>query len=223
MNLGTIVSFCTAKLNMTDNLTRDQAKLFAQLRWKMIWDEENWRQCRHEVAATIPSGTEEATLPAEADFVVFARIDGNREIYPSNDLAAASMDPAGIGLPGYTFAYSNYAKDSSGNARVRFHRPLDAARPIIFVCKRKCVELVNDSDTPLISGVDQCLIALTMGDLYEWARQFGKAQVKFQEGLQLLQKMKDIETQQSGRVSRIVPIDDGSYSWQSDCGTYLKQ
>jgi hypothetical protein len=204
---------------MTDNLTKAQAKTFAQLRWKMIWDDTNWRQARHEVEATIAANTEEVTLPAEVETVIMARIDGNREIFPTTDLVAMSSDPSGIGSPGMTLAFSNYAKDSAGNARVRLHRPLDQARTILFVCKRKCVELVNDSDTPLISGIDQCLIAFVMGDLYEWVRQMGKAQLKYQEGIGLLGKMQEIETQQSGRIVRIIPMDGGEYDFNGSMNT----
>jgi hypothetical protein len=58
-----------------------------------------------------------------------------------------------------------------------------------------------------------------MGDLYEWLRQFSKAEWYFKKAAILLEKMKDIETVQASEVRRIIPfVDtlDGEYGAGAD-------
>lgn len=71
--------------------------------------------------------------------------------------------------------------------------------------KRKCIELESDSDAPEINGVDNALMAFAQVDMYERARQLGKAQVKGQEALALLQQLKTVAVAQESHRMQIVP------------------
>lgn len=71
--------------------------------------------------------------------------------------------------------------------------------------KRKCIELEADSDAPEINGVDNCLMAFAQVDMYERARQMGKAQLKGQEALALLQQLKLVAVAHESTRMQIVP------------------
>jgi hypothetical protein len=175
-----ISDYCAASLGFPDATTKTQAKEFARLRWKMIWDALIWRQSRVRKTMSVTAGTQVVTMDSDVQKVLAVRIDGQRELMPSDDLAQMALDPAGADTSGDAVAFMPEPSDSSGNARIRLHRPPLANCTLLLICKAKCTPLVNDSDSPTLDGVDQCLIAYTLGDLYQWARQGSRAQIKFQ-------------------------------------------
>lgn len=81
--------------------------------------------------------------------------------------------------------------------------------PIIALGKRRIRPLRNDSDEPMIRGVDNALIAYVTGDMLERGRQYAKAQVKFSEGDRLLASLRNLERSQSGHVQLITPDSNG--------------
>lgn len=217
MTLLEIATFCAETLGMTDNLTIEQAKKFARARWKMVWDAANWKQAHLEVLDTVPAGVEEVELPAEAAFVTGVRIAGNRELLPSDATTQLAVDPMGFGNGGPTYAFSPMPKSDTGAARIRLHRKLDQAQELLVICKRKCPELAADGDTPLIAGIDQCLIAFTLGDLYRWLRAFPKANELYSEATAHLMQMKQIETVQTAQTVRLIPyIEPSGYQCGND-------
>lgn len=211
MNLLEIATHCAETIGLTDNLTITQAKKFARLRWKMICDQVNWRQLRREVLGSVPANTEEVVLPDDVELVLGVRIGGNRELLPSSDLSQLAMDPAGFGASGATLSFSPGPKNTAGRATIRLHRPLSQDTQVLLLCKLKCPALDNDSDTPLIAGVAQCLCAFTLVDLYRWMRQFSKAEAMTQEATAHLARMVDLETSQAATVARFIPYVEPGY------------
>jgi hypothetical protein len=217
MTLAEIANFCAETLGMPETQTIAQAKKFAQARWKMIWDFADWKQAHHEVIAPVPAATEEVELPVEVELVKAVRIGGNRELLPSSQITQIGIDPAGFGNSGPTYAFSPVARSDAGAVRIRLHRPLSEEQELLFLCKRKCAELAADTDKPLIPGVDQCLIAFTLGDLYRWQRQHTKAAELYQEAQAHLQQMVRLETIQTAQTVRFVPFTEpGGYSSDVD-------
>lgn len=74
--------------------------------------------------------------------------------------------------------------------------------------KAKAPSFSEDSDEPVIQGIENCLLAFAQGDMLERERQYGKAQLCYQEGVALLDRLKAIEVVQAAHNKRIVP-DDG--------------
>lgn len=207
MTLLDIATYCASSLGLNDNLTLTQAKKFAALRWKMIWDAANWNLSRGQAAVAIVGGTETAVMPSDVQLVLAVRIGTDRELLPSHDLTELALNPAAFGSVGETLTFSQAGKDGSGNVQIRLHRPTTQAATLLVLYKKKCTELVADGDTPLIPGVDQCLIAFALGDLYRWQRQHSKANNLYMEANAHLGKMIELETVQSGRIARIIPYD----------------
>lgn len=76
---------------------------------------------------------------------------------------------------------------------------------ITVLCKRRCVELRHDNDTPQISNLDDSLIAFALADLLERERQFAKATVKTQEAVALANEMLLAEREQQQNHIQIIP------------------
>jgi hypothetical protein len=218
MTLDEIVTYTSSKLGITHAAARAQARLFAQMRHRMLWNEQNFRQTRHQATVPVNAGTQDVTLPAEFEFVTGCRWAGRYELLGVSDLGALAANPGGYDAAGPVLAFVPLGKDAAGNAIIRLMQVPQSAGALLVIGKRKCVELVNGTDSPLIPGEDQVLCEFVMADLYEWLRQFGKAQAFLQRAAILLQKMVEIETQQTAEVRRLIPIeqqmdDDTSGDW----------
>lgn len=205
MTLADIKEYCAGKLGLDDVHTKDQAGVYARNRWRMLWNNQLWRQTRHVDTISVPAGTQEITLPVEFEFALAVRWGDSRLLTATLDISALAMDPAGWSLPGAVMGFSLMPRTSEGRARIRLHRVPDQAGTLLVIGKRTCIELVADTDTPLLTGADECLCAFVMGDLYQWMRQLGKAQVFFQEANALLAKMVEIETAQPTESRQLTP------------------
>lgn len=213
MTRAETVTYTTGKLGITDAAALTKAAEFYDARWSMLWNEENWRQTRYQQTVAVGVGTQDVTLSSNFEFVKVCRWAGNYELLPTSGTAALASNPYGYDTAGPVLGFEQLAKDSNGNVQIRLLQIPNEAQSLLVIGKRKVLALGN-SDTPPIPGADQVLNEMVMGDLYEWLRQMTKAQYFFQKGTVLLQKMKDIETQQSGEIQRIIPIEqtleDGS-------------
>lgn len=71
--------------------------------------------------------------------------------------------------------------------------------------KRPIRPMAESNDLPMIAGLDNVMIAFGQADMLERGRQYAKAQVKVQEGMELLKMAKDLEQNQSARIQQIIP------------------
>ena len=89
--------------------------------------------------------------------------------------------------------------------RIHFHSTPQNARTGLLLFKRTFQPLLNDSDAPLIGGIDNALLCAAESDMLEGQRQYGKAQAKMQEAVAMIGTMQDLERQQSANLIRIIP------------------
>lgn len=212
MNLGELKSFTAAKLGLSDSITQAQAGEFAKARWRMIWNHYLWRQSRILAEVAVAQGQQEVVLPAEVELVLAARWNTSIGLSADLDLSVFSANPSTWTAPGPILGYSPMSRDVAGLSRIRLNRAPEQAGVVLVMGKRTCVALVADADTPLISGTAECLVAFTMGDLYQWMRQFTKASAFHQEAQALLAKMVEIETSQTTETRQLLP-----YVHQLEC------
>lgn len=217
MTRAEIISYCTAKLGLTDSSATTVAGTFLDARHAMIWNEELWRQTRYQETVSVAAGTQDITLGANCEFVTACRWAGLHELMPMSDQSALSLDPAGYDATGAVLGFVPLGKTSAGLAQIRLMRKPAQDQTLLVLGKRKLLAL-GSGDTPPIPGEDMTLIEFVMGDLYEWLRQLSKAQYFYQKGGILLQKMKEIETAQTAEIRRIIPTEqvlDGAYGQDS--------
>lgn len=204
MTKSDIITFCTEKLGITDAAAQAQAGRFVDLRHSMIWNEHDWRQARWQETIAVAAGTQDVTLDAQCELVRGARWAGQQELLALNDAAALALDAPGYDQPGPVLAFTPLGKDTAGRPVIRLQRKPAKAGTLLVFGKRRPVPL-GANDTPPIPGEEQALCEWVLGDLYEWLRQLGKAQVFFQKGIALVERMRQLEAEQSGEVRRIVP------------------
>jgi len=85
---------------------------------------------------------------------------------------------------------------------------------LMALVKKKSIALEEDGDTPELRNIDNCLLAFAQGDMWERARQLGKANAKFTEATALLGQLKSMHVWQEHTQIRLVPEVDspaGSY------------
>ena len=76
--------------------------------------------------------------------------------------------------------------------------------------KRRCKDLIHDSDSTEIEGFDNMILAAAISDMYEGARHLNKAASKVAEVQGLMQIAIDLEKEQSASMPRLIP-DEGSW------------
>ena len=89
--------------------------------------------------------------------------------------------------------------------RIRLLETPEDATTVRVLGKRKCPRFSDDNDQPPVRGMENLLIAMAQGDMLERERQYGKANLKFQEGVALLNQFKAEETIQQAHNQRIIP------------------
>lgn len=215
MTLAEIKTYTTSKLGLTDATALAQAELFAKARWRTIWHEADWKQARYQESVSVGAGTQDITLNAKFDTVKACRWAGQNELGSVNDVAAMQLDPIGYDASGTPVAWIPLGKTAPGGVlQIRLVRKPDVAGTLLVIGKRKPIELTtgtadadNVQEVP-IPGGSECLCEFVMGDLYEWLRQFSKAEWYFKKAAICLEKMKEIETAQASELRRIIPYSE---------------
>lgn len=78
---------------------------------------------------------------------------------------------------------------------------------VTFLCKRKYPGMSSDSSTPALRNCENVLLAFGQADMLERQRQYGKSQLKIQEGQTMLSILLDLERNQSASEARVIPED----------------
>lgn len=97
--------------------------------------------------------------------------------------------------------------------RIQLHPDRWTTMYVLVLAKRTVVPLVHDNDAPAVSGIENALIAYATGDMLERQRQYGKAQLKVQEGSALVDSLLKQERSQRTLNVRIIP-DESFYAIQ---------
>lgn len=90
-------------------------------------------------------------------------------------------------------------------ATIRLINPPQDQMTLGVLAKRKLVQMRLDTDTPMIRGIENALLAFAQADMLERSRQYAKATAKVSEGSALLQSAKDVEVRQAAHEATIVP------------------
>jgi hypothetical protein len=94
--------------------------------------------------------------------------------------------------------------DGSGNCRIKPIATPKNAGTLYALGKLKFIEM-GDSDSPVINGAENALLAYAEGDMLERSMQYQKGQLKFAEAANMLQICRDLDNVQQDKVSVIIP------------------
>lgn len=91
--------------------------------------------------------------------------------------------------------------------RIRLLQDPGETVTLLVLAKRRITSLSADSDSPIIQGIDDALIAHAQADMLENSRQYAKSESKRSEAVAQVKVAIDMEKNQSASVSRITPAD----------------
>jgi hypothetical protein len=205
MTLKEIAQHVCDVTGLTDNLSVDQAKAFVRRRWQMLWDFHLWRQSLIVAQMQVMAGSDTYAAHHETDQITGAKLrdrNGNDILLlPVGDDFGEELFPE-HGTPKY---FQQMPKNMGVLSFKLMPCPVDDY-VMSLKGKRKCPPLTNDEDEPSISGSSNALIAYSMGDMFEYMRQFTKAQAKFTEAVAHQEKMIEIERAQSANIPVLRPL-----------------
>lgn len=205
MTLTEYSTFICSRLNQSDATSVALCKQFIQRRYDMIFSMRNWRDIMTNIASNLTDTTSGLLdLPATIDRVISIRINGDRMLVPTDSPLIMQLNPQAFEQSSIPFAFEEF-KDGT-TSKIRFLPVPNQAYALLITGRKAFVNLTNDTDTPIIRGIDNALIAFATADMLERQRQYGKAQAKVEEGTSLLNEMIRVETELSGNMPRIIPM-----------------
>lgn len=203
MTRAQIISYATAKLGISDSAASTVAGTFLDMRHSMVWNDADWRQARVQEAVAVTAGTQDYALGATVEFIKAARWEGRYDVPILSDATALAKMPGLYDQAGPVVGVIPLAR-SSGVAQIRIVGIPQQAGTLLVLGKKKLTAL-GTNDEPPIPGEDMVLCEFVLADLYEWLRQFSKAQHYLQKAGILLQKMRELESTQAAEVHQVIP------------------
>jgi len=209
-----IANYVGEKVHSTDDDSQAVFKTFVDRRYEMIWNAELWRESLGTVSQTVASGVDTVSLSTTMDFPVSAYWD-EREITPVDYQRVFQMNPALLaetGTPTDFIVLPKVTSASGTYSQIKLLRIPDDAKTLLVLGKLYVTEL-GDNDSPMLSGVDNTLVAFVEADALEYLQQYAKAQAKLQEAAAHLQLMRDMEKHQSARVQQLIPDVESAWGY----------
>lgn len=203
MTLTEIASFICSKHGKTDNTSISLCKDYIKNWYKFIWEKHTWNDSKTDVSDTFSASTANFTVDSTVDIVVEVIYDGTKleEISLEKLYEISPEWTTATGTPAY---YFNRPK-SGGDCVIRLNTLPTEDKAIVIIGKLVFTQLTGDSDSPLLRGIDNTLIALAESTFLQRMQQFGSAQIALNEGMAMLNKMIEIETNQQTKHQRIQP------------------
>lgn len=206
MNLLEIATHACLVLGLSDTTTLALAKALARQRYKMLWEQHNWRQSLLATTVAVTAGTDTVTLPSALERALAVRWEG-RLLSGYDHGAAMQLMPDTFDEQGDPVGFIELPDDDSLQPRIQLVHVPAVAGTLYVLAKRRCPGLPADTSTPVIAGASTALCAYVLGDLWRNQHQFSKAESCFGEAGALLTKMIETERQQAGTTQRIIPED----------------
>lgn len=216
MTLLELATFICNKIGKADGTSYSVCRDFIKNRYKMIWEYYTWNDSKLMVTQSVPAATLDLTVNSQIDLVISASWKGQKLQNLSQE-TVMSYNPDLLDRAGSPVGYINLPK-SGGSCILRFITTPQTTEDIIILGKSAFTQLTGDSDSPLLRGVDNALLAYGEADMLERERQRGSAQIKLQEATAMIQKMIDLETNQQTKIMRVIPMIHDAY--YAPCGDW---
>ena len=209
-----IANYVGEKVHSTDDDSIAVFKTFVDRRYDMIWNAELWRESLGTYSTTVSSGTEIVDLTVDMDFPVAAYWD-EKEITPVDYQRVFQINPALLdenGTPTDFIVLPKSVSASGTRPRIKLIRIPNESKTLLVLGKL-IINPLGDSDSAVLSGIDNALVTYVEADALEYLQQYAKAQLKMQEAGAHMQLMRDMEKHQSARVQQLVPDVEASWGY----------
>ena len=231
MTLTELADQITTKMSDTDSASVTTCKQFINNRYRMMFQASLWTNSMGVVSTSVAAEDETITLSDDPSIFYYPTSSTTASSAPKLDfIVAVRFTETGksdglecVGGSWVQFFQLNpnmwnntsdrrdtpqnfvpLPPDASGNCRIKPIATPKAAGTLYALGKLKFVEM-GDSDSPVINGAANALLAYATGDMLERSMQYQKAQTKFAEAANLLQICRDLDNVQQDKTSFIVP------------------
>jgi hypothetical protein len=184
------MTFLEMKENVGDDVQDDTPAMLTRVgrylnrRYMEVMRAINWDIINDGYTISATSGTADYDLPADFKTEVYCVV-GNNEIQRT-DLQRLAQDQAPVlESQGNIQRYAVW-EDESGQKKVRFHYTPATDVTVYFPYIVRPVKMSNDSDEPLLAGIEDLLECGARADALKYKRKWGAAnqeEMKFQQTL----------------------------------------
>jgi hypothetical protein len=222
MNLAAMANFVCTKVGQFDATSVTLCKGFINSRYQMVYDAFYWRDSGMSASATLLAGVQTFPYPANMDRISTIRSGGDHFLDPVDPAFLIESYPEIFEESGTPIFYEEDTTTPNSYRVTVYPTPVENTS-FLILGKRTCPGMVLDADTSILRNCDNAIIAFAMGDMLERARQYAKAQAKFQEAAEHLKTAKAIETEQANqpRKTKMLTVAGNSLLEMTDavCGT----
>lgn len=204
MTLLQIATLACQTIKKTDTYSMTLCKTYVMKNYQMIWEKFTWVDSQTTVVQSLGSGTSTLAVNSNVELVMMVVWDS----YPlrnSDIVSLYRMRPDWTTQTGSPRFYINLPK-SNGQCNIQLDSLPTLTKNVTIVGKSVFVPLVNDSDVPILRGIDNALIALSEGDMMCYINQVGSANSYYTKGQAMVQEMIDLETKQQTQLFQMMPV-----------------
>ena len=232
MTLTELADQITTKLSNTESASVTACKTYINNRYRMLWEGGLWTNSLGVVTKAVSAEDETLTLSGDPtifyypssstvaataprlEFVVATRftetgkVDGV-ELVGSSWITFFQLDPNiwenTTTRRANPTTFVSLPPDANGYCRIKPIPTPKNAGTLYALGKLKFTEM-GDTDSPIINGAENALLAYAEGDMLERSMQYQKGQLKFSEAANLLQICRDLDNVQQDKTSVIIPM-----------------
>src|ERR1700753_656168 len=159
MTLQQLTQYVGNNVQKTDTNSLNTFQGYIQKNYLMIWEKYTWIESKTSVTQSLSAGTNSLLVDSNIELVSMVIWD----TYPLRNSDLENLYrwrpdwPTQTGTPSF---YVNMPKQS-GQCFIMFDTSPTTTFNVTIVGKMKFTQLVNSTDTPLLRGIDNALIAFS--------------------------------------------------------------
>ncbi len=224
LTLLQMATFVCSKVTQFDPVSFGICKTFLDARYRMVWDVMDWSDAQITKTLTVlPSNIgsgvpTEFVYPSGIERIISIRAGKDHFLDPVTQDFLYQTDPTIFQRNGTPIYWDENTNPSNGVITVTIYPSINQPTDILIFGKQACPGLPQEASTSLLRNCDNAIMAFATGDMLERARQYAKAQQKFQEAAALLQEAQNVENQQANqpRKSKNLTVAGNSLSEMTD-------
>lgn len=214
MTISEIAEKACNMVGLQDTWSIERAKQYARDRWRTIWNAHLWKDSVGYASATPEIDGSRCILRVPLERVRNIRV-GKFSIAPADPSNVFQLDPTAFDGFGDIVAFTELGKDENNLRIVQLYRkPKEPDGMSFLVMGKKYCPEIGDDEQPPLTGIDDALWEMTLGDVWRQDQQFTKANMCYQNGGTFLENMRKIDGEQSASSVRLLP--DNNYDWDAN-------
>jgi hypothetical protein len=200
MTRDQITTIVTQTVGQVDATSIALCNDYVQRGYELVWNAHLWRDTvTIDTSATVSAGTNTFSLPSGFDRVVSLQLLAGGVpvgfLDPTSSSFILQTEPNALTVQGVPTKYEEFVH-TDGTKKVRLFPVPNASYTLTMSGKRVCPTLTG-ADSLQIRNVDNAVIALACGDMYQRMRHLGKAAEMAKKAGALIEEARMIEAQGS--------------------------